>query len=274
MKNKLAITTVILFTFNILMMSAYVKSCQNHHPDRGLTKKVNVSKPAKNIEDRSEQQKSLADIATKFAPSVEPEMEQIKDHADANIKDAKTIQGLQKIVDEKDAAHNKTKDELQAEKEAHAETKESLEKAHNNTLIKILGILVAAGLVGLAGGIGLIAFTFYTQQKFSKMGLIIAVSGGAIAGLGIFTIYYLKTIAITVGAMVAIAIVLAILKVIATSRAQKESRGHKKVAEKNQQIVHELIDTFDDDRSVAKGKHSLELKQMVVDRKFATENKG
>ena len=213
-----------------------------------LPDKINVLKPAKNIEGRSEQQKDLAKQAKKKAPIVEPEMDKIAELAESNIEDAKAIQKEQPKID-------KSREDFIKLKEQYDKAQEELKEAHKNILIRCLIGLAVFGLIACAGGI------IYFFKTFQKDGLMVAGGGAVIAGLSIFTIFFLKQIVITIGIAVLIVVVILIIKFVSDSKKHKDHKRTKKV-------VEELIDTFEDPRDVAKEKHSPDTRVFVAEHKY------
>ncbi len=84
---------ILVGLLNIIIALGYFVSCQSD--PRKLPERVNVAGLGKQIGDRSELQKEIADEAKKKAPEVEDDMENIKDLADGNIEDSNKIILLQ-----------------------------------------------------------------------------------------------------------------------------------------------------------------------------------
>jgi len=250
---------ILVGLLNIIIALGYFVSCQSD--PRKLPERVNVAGLGKQIGDRSELQKEIADEAKKKAPEVEDDMENIKDLADGNIKDSNKIVELQDKIDAKDKsieAKDKLIIQLQEEK---VQLEKDLKEAHKKKLTTILSILTGAGIVAFVGGIGLLIFTFYTTQKINPVALVIAGAGAGISGVCILTIVYLEIIAITTGIIILLIIVVIVVIMLQDKKHKNEAVKHKKINE-------ELIDTWEEGRDTAKKKHSLETKQLVTERKF------
>jgi len=239
MKTKVLITSILILVINLCMFTLMFTSCAST-PKRS-TKKINVKTPATDITQRSEEQKDIADSVADEVPEVEGEMESIKTLANENIQDAEKIIDLQPEIDKKDKIIASRDATIKKQNEEKAKMEKDLKEAHSNTLIRVLSIMTGLGILGVVAGLGMVLFTFYTTQKFNIIGAIIAGCGGAVAGLCILTIMYLKIIAITVGVIVAVIIGIITLIILKNRKADKKV---KKLAHVNNQLIDDHLFCF------------------------------